>query len=104
VHLFYVCRDEADASFDDDIRGEIAACRALGFGPLEERDHGYELYLSESRDRISAAYIHSQVKAGAIDRMIFLCGPPAMMESLTRQFRDLGVPGDRIVFESYSLK
>jgi len=36
--------------------------------------------------------------------MIFLCGPPAMMESLSRQFRELGVPGDRIVFESYSLK
>ncbi len=104
VHLLYVCRDEADASFDDDIRDEIAACRSLGFGPPEERDHVYELYLSEGRDRISAAYVHGRVKGGAIDRMIFLCGPPAMMESLTRHFRDLGVPGDRIVFESYSLK
>ena len=104
VHLFYVCRNDADASFDDDIRGEIAASRSLGFAPLEERDHVYELYLSESRGRISAAYIHRQVKGGATDRMIFLCGPPAMMETLTRQFRDLGVPGDRIVFESYSLK
>ena len=104
VHLFYVCRDEADASFDDDIRGEIAACRSLGFGPLEERGHAYELYLSGSRDRLSAAYINGRVNGGVIDRMIFLCGPPAMMESLTRQFRDLGVPGDRIVFESYSLK
>ncbi|OPY90729.1 MAG: Anthranilate 1,2-dioxygenase electron transfer component [Syntrophaceae bacterium PtaU1.Bin231] len=104
VHLFYVCRDEADASFDDDIRGEIAACRSLGFGSLEERGHAYELYLSGSRDRLSAAYINGRVNGGVIDRMIFLCGPPAMMESLTRQFRDLGVPGDRIVFESYSLK
>ena len=104
MHLLYVCRDETDASFDDDIRDEIVACRSLGFGPPEERDHVYELYLSEGRDRISAAYVHGRVKGGAMDRMIFLCGPPAMMESLTRQFRDLGVPGDRIVFESYSLK
>ena len=104
VHLFYVCHDEADASFDDDIRGEIAASRSLGFGPPEDRDHVYELYLSGSRGRISAAYIHKRVKGGAIDRMIFLCGPPAMMESLSREFGELGVPGDRIVFESYSLK
>jgi len=104
VHLFYVCRSEEDASFDDDIRGEIDACRALGFGPPEDRGHAYELYISASRGTITAAYIDGRVKGGARDRMIFLCGPPAMMESLTREFRELGVPGDRIVTEEYSLK
>ncbi|HQL90689.1 MAG TPA: ferric reductase-like transmembrane domain-containing protein [Syntrophales bacterium] len=104
VHLFYVCRDAADASFDDDIRDEIAACRTRGLGAPEERGHAYELYLSATREKISAPYIDGRVQGGAKGRMIFLCGPPAMMETLTLQFRQLGVPGNRIVTEDYSLK
>lgn len=104
VHLFYVCRDEADASFDDDIRNEISTCRSIGFGPPEDRGHAYELYLSAAREKITAQYIDGRVKGGARDRMIFLCGPPPMMDALTRQFKELGVPGNRIVTEDYSLK
>jgi ferredoxin-NADP reductase len=103
VHLFYVCRDEADASFHDDILREIEQCRACGFGPPEDRGHAYELYISTNREKISAQYIDSRVRGDARDRMIFLCGPPPMMEALTRQFKDLGVPDDRIVTEDYSL-
>lgn len=103
VHLFYVCRDETDASFHDDILREIEQCRACGFGPLEDRGHAYELYISTNREKISAQYIDGRVRGGAQDRMIFLCGPPPMMEALARQFKDLGVPVDRIATEDYSL-
>lgn len=47
------------------------------------------------------------VRAGTGDLTgwhLFLCGPPAMIDALTAQFRAHGVPGDHLHFEDFRLR
>jgi predicted ferric reductase len=47
------------------------------------------------------------VRAGTGDLTgwhLFLCGPPAMIDVLTAQFRAQGLPGDRLHFEDFRLR
>ena len=103
VALFYLCRQAMEASFDKDIRQEVASSHFHGFAALEARGHHYELYLSSEKGRISAEYINSRLGGDIQERFIFLCGPRAMVEGLISQLHELGVPDDRIVLESFNL-
>jgi predicted ferric reductase len=103
VSLFYICRHADEASFDTDIEREVILSHFHGFAALEKRGHHYELYISSEKGRISAGYINDRIKGEIRDRYIFLCGPWPMVESLVRQFRDLGVDQDQIIVEDFNL-
>ena len=103
VYLFYVCRSEEDASFDDDIRHEVTMSHFHGFKAFEERGHHYELYLTSKEGRITAGYVHHRVKGGVQNKNIFLCGPSAMVESLIGQFTSMGVKDRQIIVEDFNL-
>lgn len=102
VAFFYVCQNEGQASFDDDIRREVISSRFHGFAGLEERCHGYELYLSAKQGRFNAAHVREKVP-DLLDRYVFLCGPSAMVDGLRVQLREFGLPEDRIIVEDFNL-
>ena len=103
VSLFYVARDLNDVSFDKDIRQEIDSSLFHGFAALEERGHQYELYSAADKGLISADYIKQRVNGNLHDKYIFLCGPLPMVESLIKQFTDLGVSKDKLIVEDFNL-
>ncbi len=103
VYLFYVCRSEEEAAFDDDIRNEVILSHFHGFQSFTKRGHHYELYKSSEKGRISGSYIDQQVKGGLLDKYIFICGPIAMVADLVRQLQQLGVPGKHIIIEDFNL-
>lgn len=103
VSLFYVCRTLAEASFDDDIRGEVILSAFHGFPQLEKRGHHYELYLSSKQGRISADYIDRQTSGGIQEKYIFLCGPSPMVDDLIRQFKAMGLKNQQIIVEDFNL-
>jgi predicted ferric reductase len=102
VALFYVCRTLEDASFDRHIREEVVLSKFQGFEAMEQRGHSYELYLSSERGRITARYLDHAV-GGLKDKLVFLCGPSAMTDSLIEQMRDLGVGPGQVVIEDFNL-
>jgi predicted ferric reductase len=103
VALFYVCNNEEQASFENDIKNEVTLSQSLGFGGLKERGHHYELYLASRQGLISAAYIDRHVPGGALNKYIFLCGPSPMMASLMAQFKSMGVRKEQIIIEDFNL-
>lgn len=103
VYLFYVCRTEQEASFDDDIRHEVMMSHFHGFKAFEDRGHHYELYLTSKQERITAEYVDRRVRGGVRNKTIFLCGPSPMVESLIGQFKSLGVKNRHIIVEDFNL-
>lgn len=103
VALFYVCRTEAEATFDEDIRHEILISHYKGFTDFEKRGHHYELYASSQKGRITIEYINQKVRGGLVDKYIFLCGPSKMVESLIKQLQKLGIKDSRIIVEDFNL-
>jgi predicted ferric reductase len=103
VSLFYLCRTREEACFDNDIRHEVILSHYHEFSAFEKRGHHYELYVSSERGRLTADYIAQEVTGSIQEKFIFLCGPSAMVESLVRQFRNLGVPEGQIVVEDFNL-
>jgi predicted ferric reductase len=103
VALFYVCNNEEQASFDNDIKNEVVSSQSHGFADLDKRGHHYELYLASRHGLISAADIDRRVAGGALDKYIFLCGPSPMMTSLMAQFKAMGVRKEQIIIEDFNL-
>ncbi|WP_028320723.1 ferredoxin reductase family protein [Desulfatiglans anilini] len=103
VSLFYICRTRGDASFDEDIRQEVAISRFHGFKAFEERGHHYECYITSEQGRITAAYVRERVKGGLQDKNIFLCGPSPMVASFVEQLSALGVRARQIIVEDFNL-
>lgn len=103
VALFYVCRTRLQASFDRDIKQEVLLSHFHGFTALAQRGHHYELYTSAEQGRFSAEYVEHQLGSAVWDRNVFLCGPTPMMDDLTSQLLDRGVPAERIITEDFNL-
>jgi predicted ferric reductase len=103
VSLFYLCRTRKEASFDDDISREVRMSHYHGFAAFEERGHHYELYISSEKGRLTADYIADKVTGGVKEKYIFLCGPSVMVDSLIRQFLQLGIAERRIIVEDFNL-
>jgi len=103
VALFYVCRNRAEASFDDDILAQIASSP---FGdPESARKAGYEYVLHESqaKGRFDVASMRSVLGEAFARRMFFLCGPTPMVEALGRRLVGEGVSPVDIVIEDFNL-
>jgi len=103
VALFYVCNNEEQASFDNDIKNEVILSQSQGFADLKDRGHHCELDLASRQGLISAAYIDRHIAGGALNKNIFLCGPSPMMASLMAQFKSMGVRKEQIIIEDFNL-
>jgi predicted ferric reductase len=93
VDLFYCVRDEASAAFLEELRAFAPSLGSFHFNMICESVVG----------RINGEAV-SQSVDDYRKRDYFLCGPPAMMENITAQLVQLGVPRDLIHFERFSLK
>lgn len=51
---------------------------------------------------LDATYIE-KMSGGVAGKDIYICGPPAMMQSLRRQFKAKGVPGTSIISEEFAM-
>jgi len=60
------------------------------------------VWVSKERGRITGRAIADEIK-DIKERMIMLCGPKPMMESLKKQFEELGVEPGNIVTEDFAL-
>jgi predicted ferric reductase len=102
VALFYLCRTREEACFDDDIRNEIILSHFHGFPAFEKRGHHYETYISSEKGRLTADYLVRNVAGSIQDKYIFLCGPSVMVDSLTKQFLQLGIHKEQIIIEDFN--
>ncbi len=94
IWLYYVVRDERDAVYDSEIRQSY----------LEAESYiDYTLWSTASRGRITAAQVAADV-APLEDYAVMLCGQLTFISDLTRQFRALGVPRDRIITEELEFR
>jgi len=95
IDLFYVIRTHKDAHYDHELMRESSRNRHLR----------YRHWLSDVSGRITAEDISMLLGPGERlrDRVLLLCGPPPMMEDLSRQFRKLGVPAKNIIYEDFNL-
>lgn len=103
VALFYLCKNRAEASFDDDILAEIASSP---FGGLENaRQAGYEyiLYESQTHGRFNMDQIEKIIGDEFASRLFFLCGPTPMMEAIGTQLLARGVLPRDIFVEDFNL-
>ena len=90
--LWYVVHDAADAPYDAELREGVD--RADSYVD-------YELWPTSERGRLTAAQVVDAVRP-LEDFAVMLCGPPAFMRSMTRQFIAQGVPPERIISEDFS--
>ena len=94
VDLFYSVRSEGDLLFADEI--ELAAHQDDCFRP--------HLRISAQERNFTAQQIAQACEGAISDKHIFMCGPIAMMDSMERQFKRLGVPGKNIHYEEFNFR
>lgn len=94
IWLWYVVRNEGAAPYDAELRQSV-----------EEADSyvDYELWDSSSRGRLTAAQVMEAV-APLDDYAVMLCGTPAFVEDMRRQFQSLGLSRDRIIAEDFRFR
>lgn len=94
IWLYYVVRDAEDAPYD----------RELAEGHLQADSYvSYTLWATRERGRITAAAIVDDLE-GLDDYAVMLCGTDAFNRDMTRQFRALGLPAERIISEEFSFR
>lgn len=91
VNFFYSVKEEGEAIYTKELTEISNSNPGLKFNLWNTRERGY----------IDANIIFKSV--GSLDNMdFFFCGPPIFMESLKKQFLDLGVNISRIHYENFS--
>lgn len=99
VWFFYLARNAEDAVYDAEIRQWIDGQEHTN--PEYPDNIHYIQHLSDRDGLLTATTI--QEKAGDLtDYAILLCGPPALMRTLKKQFVELGVKPSRIFFEDFN--
>lgn len=91
IHLFYSIKNEQDNIFHEELQ-RIAYL---------ERNLSLNLIHTERDGRLSVEMLR-QTLGELKDKLYFLCGPTAMMESLKRQLKTLEVPAKNIIYEDFS--
>ena len=94
IWLYYVVREEADAAYDAEIRDSYL-----------EADSYVDYFLWKTREsgRLTARQVAEEV-APLDDYAVMLCGQPAFVEDMARQFRALGLPPERIITEELQFR
>jgi predicted ferric reductase len=94
IWLYYIARDEQDAVYDSEIRESYLEAESY----IE-----YELWLTAGRGRLTAAQVAADI-APLDDYAVMLCGQQSFIWDIARQFRELGVPRDRIITEEFEFR
>lgn len=99
IDLIYSVRTERDIIFREELESLRQRFPNLSITITLSRDDS-PAWTGE-RGRISPELIRRAVPSIAT-RLVHLCGPDEMMESLKLVLRDLGVPDDRVAVESFT--
>lgn len=91
INLFYTTRSPDEAVYTPELQ------LLSTYNPC----FSYNLHCSKTAGRLSADVIRTNVQE-LENSIIFLCGPPGMMTSLSYQFHALGVKKRQIIFEDFS--
>jgi predicted ferric reductase len=93
IDLYYATEDAETAVFLDELYTIADRQPTLRVIPVRADALGF----------LSAADVRAA--SGDLKRQhIFMCGPPAMIDALSSQFAELGVPRDRLHYEEFRLK
>jgi ferredoxin-NADP reductase len=90
IDLYYCVKSLAEAHFLDD------------FNKIAERCHGLRIILF--RDDLEGFITAGEIgeTSGPLGhRDILICGPPSMIDSLTSQYTQLGMPRGQLHFEKF---
>jgi predicted ferric reductase len=91
IDLYYGYKRREEAFFLEELTAIARASSSLNLVPVPEDEKGF----------ISADMIERT--SGALrERDVFICGPPAMIEIITRQLGDKRVPRRQIHFEKFA--
>lgn len=93
IDLYYATEDADTAVFLDELYAIADRQPTLRVIPVRADALGFL-----SADDVRAA------SGDLTDQHIFICGPPAMIDALSGQFAELGVPRDRVHYEEFRLK
>ena len=95
IHLIWVIRNKDDAFHDAELHKES----------LKNKNFNYVHWFSDEKGRITASDISEMIggKEELRNRVIFMCGPPAMMYSLCKGFHLDGVSYRNIIFEDFNM-
>ncbi len=101
VWLFYSATHRQGAALCGELRAAAEALpqlnlRLLHSRPGEDEQQGVDYH---HLGRLDRAYLARELPSNNYD--FYLCGPPAMMTSLTEQLIDWGVPAERIHSEAF---
>lgn len=94
IWLYYVVRDKEDAGYDDEIRASYLNADSY---------IDYELWVTQEQGRITASAIAEAI-APIDDYAVMLCGTIPFTNSMGQQFRELGVPAERIIAEELAFR
>ncbi len=91
VEMYYSFRSEAQAYFIDELK------------TIEKTKTNFHLHLinSEKQPQFIAANIAKQTKDS--QAVVWICGPPAMMKAIRKDFVSAGVNNSQIITEEFSL-
>jgi predicted ferric reductase len=94
INFFYTAKTESEAVYKSEIVNNSA-----------DIDNFNLIFNTDDKDGfLTADKIAKNIKFDIKQAHILLCGPKAMMYSLRKQFKDLGVKDDQIIFEDFALK
>lgn len=91
IDFYYSVREEKDAVYLKELK-DISA---------KNSNFRFNLWSAEDRGYINGGVVAS-LSDGIVDKDIFFCGPPMLMESLKNQFVSLGVDIKKIHYENFS--
>lgn len=89
IWLWYVARTTDDAPYDQELRDGVLNADSWV---------DYELWLTGERGRLTAKHVFDAVSP-LDDFAVMLCGSPHFVRDLARQFRELGLPRERVIAE-----
>lgn len=94
IWFYYVARTREDAVYDQEIQETFLNADSF---------IDYTLWISSEQGRITARAIAEEI-APLDDYAVMLCGQPAFVEQMARQFRALGLPSERIITEELQFR
>lgn len=91
ITFFGCCRAEEEAVFCEEIKNLAKNIPHLNFVN----------WCSTKNQRLSVNILGQMLDLHSLDA-ILLCGPAPMIESLSKQFLEIGIPKEKIIFENFS--
>jgi predicted ferric reductase len=95
IHLIWVIRNQTEAFHDKELHAVSK----------KNKNFHYIHWFSDKKGRITAKDV-VEIAGGSEEvknRLIMMCGPPAMMYSLGKGLKKFGIPYRHIIFEDFNM-